>query len=234
MGMAGLIVKYDTSGNVLWKKINNTLFTSVAIGDNSIIAVGAALGSTSYEAGIVKYDTSGNQIWTKILGGNGEWMFYYGITVLNDEYYATGFTDSTNIPDLTISGSTDAVIIKYDTNGNIIWKDAYGSSYTGGSSPPYDDCFYSATSDGNYIIASGSIHTTVTTGKADFAVVKYDTDGSIVWDQTYGGSGNDAIWGGVIKDTNKYVFIGVSYSTTGIFNGINHGLEDGAIFELNE
>ncbi|MDM8534338.1 hypothetical protein QUF55_06490 [Clostridiaceae bacterium HSG29] len=228
-GNDGIIVKYDTSGNIIWNKnfggTNGNAFYSVTEVSDGYVVVGNG-------AIIIKYDTSGNIIWNKIFGGSNGGSSFHSVTEVFDGYLAVGYSASTD-GDLTglNKGRTDGIIVKYDTNGNIIWKKNFGGSSI--------DYFESVTevSDG-YIAVGHSMSSDrdlawLNEGGSDGVIVKYDTSGNIMWNKNFGGSLDD-YFESVIEVSDGYIVTGKSMSINGYLTGINNkGYHDGIIVKYD-
>lgn len=178
----------DTSGNILiCGKFNSPTIT---FGSYTLSATGST--NTAY---IAKYDSNGNTLWAKTsTGGNaqcnavntdGENFYitgsYYGPSIIFDSYT------------LTASGKYNAFLLKYDSNGNLIWaKSSNGQSQgvCSGSSISLDAA-------GNiYITGSfaASPFTFGTTslpnaGAFNIFVAKYDNNGQCLWAKGPTGTG---------------------------------------------
>ncbi|SDN97545.1 VCBS domain-containing protein [Afipia sp. GAS231] len=72
---------------------------------------------------------------------------------------------------------------------------------------------------GNELYAVGNVNS----NGGDFLIAKYNTDGSIAWSESFGGSGADALTGAVALDGHLYV---VGSTTSG-------GNTDGVLMEIN-
>lgn len=66
--------------------------------------------------------------WVSKIDGNGEEEFLDVKKTSDGGYIAVGYTTSTNINGLTNKGGEDAIIVKYDANGNEQWKKSVGGS----------------------------------------------------------------------------------------------------------
>jgi hypothetical protein len=175
------IVKYDSNGNVIWNKIWGGVNYEVG---NSIIQTSdggyAIAGETGYGAGmgdalIVKYNSGGNLVWSRTLGGS---MYDKGYSIIqtNDGGYAvTGETSSYG------AGGYDMFIAKYDSSGNISWNKTWGGSM--------NDKGYSIiqTSDGGYAVTGEAYSFSVSSQDYDMFIAKYDSNGNISWNKTWGG-----------------------------------------------
>ncbi len=133
------------------------------------------------------------------------------------------------------TGLPDIMFTKYDANGNMIWNKHYGST---GDDNVFDaDC----DSEGN-IILSGYFEGTVTFdtitltswGQTDMMVLKFGTDGNIIWAKQMGGSSED---GGneVSIGPNDRVIIGAQSKgtfTAGAFSFPNTGSQDAYLISM--
>ncbi|MBL0052467.1 MAG: hypothetical protein IPP29_13625 [Bacteroidetes bacterium] len=101
---------------------------------------------------------------------------------------------------------------KIDSLGNIVWQNTIGGSG--------DDLLYSITaaSDGGYILGGWSSSNTSgdktenCNGYNDYWVVKIDSLGAIVWQNTIGGSGSDELNSITSSPDGGYVLGGWSRS----------------------
>ena len=206
-----IIVKYDNDGNVIWKKnfggsVNNYYYCVTAVSDG-IIAAGESdldggdwgdeVGNGSLDAIIVKYDNDGNVVWKKNFGGSS-WDVFRSLMAVPDGIIAVGGADEESFgngdwADVAGKGGSDAIIVKYDNNGNVVWKKNFGGS-------SWDE-FYSVAAVSDGIIAAGeSFEESFSngdweniTGKGEYdaIMVKYDNTGNILWKENFGGIAND-------------------------------------------
>src|ERR1035437_414165 len=188
------IVKYDSSGNVIWA--NNE-----GVGESFSITTDI-IGSI-YTVGyfnnmfVVKYDSSGNIIWFKTQNGIVQ---PNAMSIDNaGNIYVVGNFENIIVFDtitLTSNGYTDIFIVKYDSSGNVIWARNAGT--------PNSDNAYSITVDNsNNIYVTGYFerdsinfgsYTLInydTVGTADIFVVKYDSSGHVIWAKSAGGALDD-------------------------------------------
>jgi hypothetical protein len=144
------LVKYDSSGNVIWAKqavvasgkswgygqsvaadkwgniyITGRFFDTISFGSFALISNYGAVDEDAY---IVKYDSGGNVIWAKqsetpainYYGGNS-----YSISV--DGFgnpYITGYYENTisfSSDTLTTGNGINDFLVKYDTGGKVLW-----------------------------------------------------------------------------------------------------------------
>jgi len=253
-GSDAVIVKYDSGGNVLWNKnfggSNPDCFMDVvATTDGGYIAVGVSgsndgdlvgLNKGGTDAIIVKYDSGGNVLWTKNFGGTSNEQFEAVKATTDGGYIAVGTSLSTNGDLVGLNnGSSDAIIVKYDSNGIVQWKKNYGGSIA--------DCFSAVqvAFDGGYIAVGDSNSTDgdlagLNKGRYDAIIVKYDSNGIVQWKRNYGGSGNagvntydDYFYGVSLTSDGGYIGVGSSGSTDGDLTGLNKGNNDGIIVKYD-
>ena len=210
------MVKYDDNGNKIWEKNKLTfLFNSgsyssiVAVPDGFVTVDG---GSDSYSLGtngekirknaatLEKYDNDGNTIWIKTFDSSGADKLI-SVTAVPDGYIAVGAVFSSAFGNGAWSdnqgrgGETDALIVKFDINGNPIWWKNFGGASM--------DQFDSITAVPNGVIAVGgsypeSFGNGDWTGvdakrhggmlaEADIIAVNYDYSGNVIWAHNYNG-----------------------------------------------
>jgi hypothetical protein len=163
------------------------------------------MGGNSDDYWIVKLDSVGNITWQKSLGGSGNDEAYTIQQTTDSGYIVAGWTIS-NDGDVTGNHSsltTDYWIVKLDKDGNITWQKCLGG--TG-----YDEAFSAEqTTDGGYIVVGYTISTdgdvTVNHGGRDYWVVKLTSSGSITWQKSFGGTGDD--WAYSVKQTSDGGYI---------------------------
>ncbi len=239
-GCDAIIVKYDTLGNVLWKKNfggdDSDYYLSVAVATDGYVAVGwsnsfgkgdwaGVTGKGSADAIIVKYDTLGNVVWKKNFGGSSS-DYYKSVAIAEDGYVAVGESHGFGTGDwdeTTGKGGFDAIIVKYDTLGNVVWKKNFGGS---------DDDYYNsvtAASDGyvavgeSYAFGKGDWTGVTGKGDSDAIIVKYDAQGNVLWKKNFGGNDYDWYYS-VAATSDGYVAVGSSSSETGDLEGFDaHG-----------
>jgi len=84
---------------------------------------------------------------------------------------------------------------------------------------------YTGSNDGN---VSGN-H-----GEQDFWVLKLSTDGTVMWDKLYGGSGSEEAWDVIPTADGGYVVVGYSTSNqNGDVTGSNNGQKDVWVIKLD-
>ena len=172
---------------------------------------------------LTKYNANGNVLWAKKAVSTSD---DYGNSVTADalgNVFVTGYFASPTISfgsyTLTNSGNYDIFIVKYDAGGNVLWaKSAGGAGNDNGYSAKTDGAgnIYLTGSFGSSIIVFGS-YTLTNSGVLDAYLVKYDTNGNVLWAKNPMGSGADESWS-VCPDANGNVYFTGDYiSPTMVF-----------------
>jgi hypothetical protein len=191
-------MKYDQEGRLKWRKViggNGSLqLNAVDVdADGNIYFAGFTkatdLGFTNYgdyDAVVYKLNSSGDVRWVKNFGGSSTDGFY-GISVCPGGAVAAGLCASGdgNAASLGLGGGkSGAAIVKFDTEGNIVFSRSIGSS---------GDSFNAVDADaaGNiYAVGNFSVQSTAikSFGMSDGVCVKYDANGTQQWVKQYGGT----------------------------------------------
>lgn len=151
----------DAQGNIY---LGGTSNASSGTGDTDIV--------------LSKIDANGNLVWSRTFNGPGEYKDALRDMAVDGagNVYLTGYTYKDGSVENT--RSYDFVTLKYDTNGNRLWTRFYGKA------DHYDDFPTSLKIDaaGNVYIGGFSWDVNVF---ADYATLKYDTDGNLLWAKRY-------------------------------------------------
>jgi len=184
------IVKYDTNGNTLWETSYNgpsgmgDSVAGIAVDSNGNVYV---TGTSDYHKGssnyaTVKYNSNGNLLWEVVSNSGGmgilsnNWDYATGIAVDgNNNVYVLGSSQN--------GGGYAYVVIKYDTNGTLLWANKYNGPGGGWDYP-------------NDLVVDGADNVYVTgkspdaAGLNDYATVKFDSNGNLLWASRYNGPQN--------------------------------------------
>lgn len=158
---------------------------------------------------VVKLNADGEIQWDNTIGGS-DFDVLFGIAVLDDgSMVVAGESKSSIGGDKTVAsqGGSDYWVLKLDTEGNILWQNAFGGSS--------DDILrgFNTTADGGFLLTGHSFSgisgdkTEANNGLEDYWVVKIDSNGVFQWDKTLGGSGIDHSWS-VSEATDGSIFVG--------------------------
>jgi hypothetical protein len=195
------LVKVDSTGVEQWNKSYGSIGADFAYcivncsdGGYAFTGYSSSYGKNISDANVwlVKIDENGTQQWMKTYGGIGT---DYGMNLIETSdggYMVIGCTDSSG------AGSYDFYIIKTDPSGNMQWSKIYG--YSGW------DIAYAAveTTDEGYVIA-GSTNTSQSGFKG--WLIKLDSEGNQIWNQTYRGPEAGA-FRRVVKTSTGFAMVG--------------------------
>jgi len=168
-------VKYNAAGQELWEACDTNYGTLAGLVVDASGNVCVAGGSFAW-----KYSPSGNLLWTSHFDdGAGSTNDVTGAMAIDSagSFYIAGTSASG-------SNGTDIITAKYSPGGRQIWAARYDGPAHG------DDFPESIVVDnaGNVYAGGASLGT----NDYDFAVLKYDPNGNLVWARSYNGPGNGA------------------------------------------
>jgi PKD repeat protein len=158
--------------------------------------------------------------WAKCFGGSSDDRAYSVIAAHKGGYLLCGVSSSSD-GDISFNhGNSDAWIVKTDSLGNIEWEHSYGGSNA--------DLFRSviATADGAYVAcgetASADGDVSSNHGLTDFWVVKIDSTGNILWENTYGGTKDEGA-NDLAKSDSGFFVAGETFSDDGDITSYKDG-----------
>lgn len=207
-----IIVRYDADGNIIWKQVFDTLGWDelndiIATDDGCFVAVGFLATHCAY---MVKFDRDGNILWRTEFGLVYSHSFKSVVSAEDGCIIAVGYcaeeSFSLSIWDGAVGhGGQDAIIVKYGPDGEIIWKKHFGGAG--------NDCFNAVTAvaDGGYVVSGFSNGTSFGNGdwegfegtdESNAIVVKYDSEGNIVWKLRNGGSSEIYYYNDIIENSS--------------------------------
>ena len=239
-----IIVKYDKDGNLMWQTswggndydyIRQLLSTEdggfLAFGSSRTTDIEGLPNKGESDAIIIKYDKDGNLMWQTSWGGNAYDEFDYVYQTKDGSFLASAYSWSTDIEGLPHKGFGDAIIVKYDKDGHLMWQTSWG-----GNSDDYIKQLLS-TKDGSFL-ASGYSHSSnieglPNKGYGDAIIVKYDKNGNLMWQKNWGGNTNEQF--DYVYQTEDGSFLAYGYSkSTNIEELPNKGLKDAIIVKYDK
>lgn len=176
------LAKTDSSGTMNWNRTYGGAGDDIAtaiiqVGDGfAILGMTSSFGADGFDYWLIKVNSNGNMFWNKTYGGVAN-DFGTSVIQTNDDGYALiGWTNSFG------AGGEDLWLVKTDSSGNMIWNKTYGSNY---NDEAHD---LVQTGDGGYLIAGD---TAFASGNEDAWLVKVGSNGSMLWNHTFGGPALD-------------------------------------------
>jgi hypothetical protein len=184
------------------------------------------------DAWAFKIDRSGNILWTKALGGSDNDEGSSVVANTDNTYLIAGNTNSHDGNVTENNGNQDLWLVKLSSSGNILWQKSFGGS-------GLEFIVFSSiltTSDGGYMVlgntTSNDKNMSTNHGGIDFWLLKLDSNGSIIWQKTFGGSQDDISMSIIASGDGGYLLTGQSFSNDGDVSG-SHGAGDGWIVKVD-
>ena len=234
------IVQIDNNGTIQWEKTyggsgieharaiipiagSSYLFLSVTTSNDGDIQSG---NNGAEDSWFVKIDNQGNLEWEQTFGGS-DLDVLKTILASSDGTYLLGGKTGSNDGDVHSgnNGLRDIWLVKVDNSGNLVWEKTYGGSAQDRLGSIIN------TSDSGYLFATGTDSNdgdiqSGNNGASDSWIVKLNNLGMIVWEQTYGGSGDDGL-NNILPITNEdYLLTGFTTSNDGDVKSGNMGETD--------
>jgi hypothetical protein len=226
------IVKVDSVGVVEWEKTiggngSDGLYSLIQSKDNGFVLASASSSGISGEKNdscrglddywIIKFNSDGIIEWQKTIGGSDN-DYPYAIQQTQDDGYIVGGKSLSPLSGEKTEGNKgdyDMWVIKIDSIGNTQWQNTIGGNN-------YDVLnSIVQTPDNEFLIGGmsgsgiGGDKTENVMGQFDYWVLKLDSLGNILWQNTIGGSDSDEL--NTVELTSKegsYYLGGVSYSNS--------------------
>jgi hypothetical protein len=193
-----VLLSYDFSGNLLRTTEIGTSFRHDYVngleGDDAgnLYLAGGASGiiggqnQDNYDASLRKITTTGAAVWNRQLGGTSVDEFR-GVSLdgLGNLYVAGVGHGNLFGPS---RGQADALLGKYDADGNLMWSRQFGGAQNDGANA------VAADSLGNVFVAGVTMSNLAGgAGGADLFLAKYDASGTQQWLQQYGSPTDDDV-----------------------------------------
>jgi hypothetical protein len=260
-GADGFILKFDVNGTLLWGTycggINNDNVSSLHVNNNELFIGGTSnspnfpvlnAGSffQNYNNGndgfIMKFNALNNLSWSTFIGGSNNDLIT-GIRTGGNNFYVSGYTNSTNFVTLNnggffqnnLSGSYDAFISKFSLSGSLLWSTYYGganhdkiNSLTINNNTLWLAGSTTSTNLPLFNLSSSSFNQTNNNGFTDSFITKINQNDNMVWSTYFGGNNADYLTS-IISDGDN-IFIGGYSNSTNLFT-LNPG--NGAYFQGN-
>ena len=185
------IIKYESDGDTAWIRRYdgpaNSVDEPTAIavdGSGNVYVTGLSepSGSYDYDYVTIKYDSDGDTAWLRSYNGpadhrdmaNALAIDGSGYVYVTGESYAIGTDD-------------DYATIKYEPDGDTAWVRRYDGPYSGAATS-LDRANAIAVDGSGYVYVTGGSRG-AGTANLDYATIKYDSDGDMVWLSRYDGVG---------------------------------------------
>ena len=221
-----LVVKLDRFANVRWKTVLSGLFNSAAAAvevEEGFLVLGTATDEKTAKSSVslLKLDQSGRVLWEKSFGGSlhdravdmallpGGDVVIVAETESSDEDSIGNTSTAFIMNDISIAKSS-VLVVRVDELGNKTWSRVFGGS--GEDSPAAVKvngegeifvCGSTNSADGDF--PKDGLH-------YDGFLLKISPEGSLLWNNTYGGRANDGLQDLVLTDSGGAVMVGFTES----------------------
>ncbi|MFW9796310.1 MAG: hypothetical protein ACFFE2_04665 [Candidatus Thorarchaeota archaeon] len=203
-GSNGYVVRVSGTGVLQWTyeigiSSSSETFRDIIEANNGVII---AIGQTdNWGAGlndvlVVSVSPSGSPIWTRTYGGGNSDTGYSIVESTDGGYALLANTFSYG------AGDADFWLVRIDGNGNPKWNQTYGGGFRESGYDIIQDTY------GGYVMAGQT--KSFGDPQGDFYVVRVNSDGTLVWDEFYVGSGEDFATGIVQAYRGGYAIVGIS------------------------
>jgi len=211
------IIKLSEEGSVLWQKTFGGQGTDSAVDiqptfgeqreHNGYIVVGrtTSFGAGGYDVWVLRLDRSANILWEKAYGGNAHDFGRAVLQTPDGGFLVVADTQSFG------AGSRDVWILRLAADGEVLWEKTYGGT---GMEMPWA---VAPTGENGWVIASST--TSFGAGDADWWVLALDSAGTLLWNYTYGGAGEDRVRDLIPSGSGGYLLVGWSDSFGESFMG---------------
>ena len=235
-------IKLNASGEKQWSRYYGGTFTEtpyrvMQTEDNGFIIVGSSDSSDvdisnnlgTYDFWVIKISETGQLIWEKSFGGS-QIDEARGITATNDgNYIIIGDTRSSDKNVSKNNGAADVWIIKISPTGDLIWEKTFGGSSFDAARSVFK------TQDNGFIITGNSRSLdgdlSKNNGQNDAWVFKINSNGTLIWEATIGGSDIDLALDATVLNDETIVVVGETNSSN-LDISKNNGFTDMLIFTL--
>ena len=208
-------IKYDPNGNEMWVARYNgpgndfdAAFAIALDSSGNIYVTGQSIDfGTFFDYATIKYDPNGNEMWVARYNGPGNGPDCANAIAVDNSgnVYVTGSSYSSDTGD-------DYATLKYDTDGNQIWVARYNATGNG-----YDYATDIAVDGSGNVYVTGYSYGSGT--NADYATVKYDTNGNELEVARYNGPPQA---NAIALDSSGHVYV-TGCSSDGDYATIKYG-----------
>ncbi|MBL0327941.1 MAG: SBBP repeat-containing protein [Bacteroidetes bacterium] len=232
------VAKYDSIGNVLWARSAGSFSEDRGLGIDCDISgnvyvtgwmdgVTADFGDTAFACSVdfflAKYDTQGSFVWVRSAGGTQDDRGESVCVDPNGNILVTGLFQSPQVVfgnDTIINSSfaRDALVVKYDSLGNVIWARGlggpgmdYGESVT---SDLFGNVYVTGPFGSASLVFGTNFLTNINPGSDDCFIVKFDPSGAPIWAGSAGGPSYDNSYSVTTDSQGNVVICGLFSDST--------------------
>ena len=197
---------YDESWSITTDGFGNLYISGYTDGDLGDINAGHS------DAFLAKYDSSGTLLWTRQLGTSSDDRCYSVAVDSLGNTYITGRTGGSLGG--ANAGGYDALLVKYDSSGTLLWTRQLGSSDGDFSHAVAVDDLGNAYITGTTLSDLGGTNA----GSYDAFLAKYDASGTLFWTRQIGTAEEDSSFLVSVDDSGNVYITGETYGDLGSAN----------------
>jgi hypothetical protein len=236
------VMKFSSEDKLLWNKTfggsdDDKGVDIVATNDGGFAVLGAASSSdldVSLNAGsqdfwMLKITAEGEVLWEKSFGFSGSDKGISLINTVDNGFLVTGVLDVSasggqgNSKSAVRHSGGDIWVLKLSSTGTLDWSKYFGGSFT---DTPFGVV---ETSNNEYIIAASSdsedFNISNNKGTYDFWILKISSNGTLIWEQSFGGSEIDEPRAITATNDGNFIIVGDTRSSD-IDVSVNSGAAD--------
>ncbi|MBD3228441.1 MAG: hypothetical protein GF329_09655 [Candidatus Lokiarchaeota archaeon] len=198
-----IVLKHNKSGfQINYTTWNTSLFDfgkGIAVDSNhNIYVVGYTQGGGEEDILLIKFDSNLNQLWNKTYNFSNEEKGKDIVIDQNDNIYLVGNTYNQSL-------SQDvALVMKLDSNGDSIWNKSIYFNNNNHDGEEIELC-------GDFLYITGKAIQLVSSSY-DIYLAKLDPDKNLIWNQSWGGSLSDQVYGLAVDESQNIYITGGSSS----------------------
>gem|GEM_PF-6593352 len=221
-----IITRFDVDGSIVWARSiggsQDDVFLSVAqSASGNFVAVGwsdsndgdISASKDNSKAIITLFGSGGDLIWVRSIEIEDISIFQSVICTFDDGFVAVGSLRYFDEGVADLEGCIDAIIVKFDSSGNLIWLKRVGGSGWESFSSVVQAGDGSLIAVGKSSSDDGDIPGN--NGQVDAMIARFDESGNLIWVRNFGGSQWDTFQTVTLSQDGKVVASGRTSSVDG-------------------
>lgn len=206
------VVKTDMNGTMEWNHTyggfgDDVAYTIIQTADEGFAVAGSTHSHSKFGADdcwLIKINGTGDVEWDHTYGGFSTDVAY-ALSQTSDKGFAlVGRTHSYG------DERGDFLFIKTDQNGTLLWQKVFGGI------EPEEARAVIQTPDNGFLITGKT--SSYGFGRQDIWILKIDSHGEVLWNQTYGGSSNERSYSIIQAEDGGFVVAGLTASYTAAYS----------------
>ena len=245
------VFKMDSEGNILWQKHYggseyDLVYDIKETEDGDFILVGSSDSSDGdlednyglSDYWVFKINSNGDYLWGRNYGGSMDESGCAVCITSDGGYIVAGDSRSSDVDVSENYGQKDSWVIRLDEDGDILWEQNYGGSNHDKTTSVIeieggDIILLTGTESDDFDVSENYSSSLDDDNGEDIWVLRLDSDGNIIWEQNYGGSGEDSPEDLLKVDDETFVIGGRTSSSN--FDVLDpNGSNDGIIFLIDD